>query len=159
MTVALVLDEVTLPQAGAIELHLNYTFDLNITAAEARQRVHAWLVDHVSYMICAGEPTLVLRSMESSEGSARWRVPAILTATHLGDVGIVGSVDVDVASGEMGDLAHSREKILEGAQRLAATMPPYTPRKELPTAYLVTDVQPTITRPLGQPFTIPSATP
>ena len=154
MAVALVLDQVTLSSTGLVELHLDYTFELKISAEEARRQVHSWLVGEVSYMIRAGEPTLVISESESSTRTAFWRVPAILTATHLGDVGVAGYVDVEVETGAIGDLEHCAEQILNGGRRLAATMPSYTPKSDLPTNYLASDLKPTISTPTGSPMNI-----
>ncbi len=154
MSVALVLEQMTLPATGMVKLQLDYTFELKISAEEARRRAHSWLVGEVSYMIRAGEPTLVIGKSETDETIALWRVPAILTATHLGDVGVAGYVDVAVETGEMPALAHRSAHILNMAASLAASMPPYTPRTDVPTGSLVAYLKPTITAPSGSPLDI-----
>ena len=145
MSVALVLEQMTLPSTGVVKLQLDYTFDLKISTEAARRRVHSWLVGEVSYMIRAGEPAFVIGESEIGEPIALWRVPAILTATHLGDVGVAGYIDVEVETGEMPDLEQRSEEILNTAESLAANMPPYTPRTDVPTGSLVPYLKPTIT--------------
>lgn len=154
MSVALLLEQMTLPSTGVVKLQLDYTFNLKISAEAARRQVHTWLVGEVSYMIRASEPALVIGESPTSESIALWRVPAILTATHLGDVGVVGSIDVAVESGEMFDLEQCAVQILQRAASLAANMPPYTPRTNTPTDFLATQLQPTITAAMGNPVDI-----
>ncbi len=157
MAVTLVLDQVTLPPMGTVALHLDFTFELTLSAETARRQAQCWLVDQVSYMIRAGEPTLVISTTvisttETGQQTAVWRVPAILTATHLGDVGDVGHVDIDVETGSLADRAQCKAVILRNAKNLAAIMPPYTPRQDLPTEQLVLDVKPTRMRPTNNPL-------
>jgi hypothetical protein len=46
-------------------------------------------------MMHAGEPTLVL------DERICWRVPIILSLTSRGDIGEVGSLDIDVETGQL----------------------------------------------------------
>ncbi len=154
MSIALVLDRMTLPSTGKVTLQLDCTFELKISAEEARRQVHTWLVGEVSYMIRAGESTLVIGETDAGEQNALWRVPAILTATHLGDVGVVGHVDVEVVTGKMSESTARAALILNSARKLAAAMPPYTPRDDSPADYLVLDMKPNIAAPTGNPLTI-----
>jgi hypothetical protein len=68
---------------------------MNVSAKVARQKVNAFVLGQVSYMMHAGEPVLVggLRD--------RWRVPVVLSLTSCGDVGEVGAIEVDVETGQM----------------------------------------------------------
>jgi hypothetical protein len=68
---------------------------MNVSAETARKVVDAFVLSHVSYMMHAGEPLLV------NGRGARWRVPVILSLTSCGEVGEVGSIDVDAQSGQM----------------------------------------------------------
>jgi hypothetical protein len=128
MALTLTLDEYTLPDSGVVDLRLNCSFEIKVTAEQARRQVKGWLLDQVSYMMTAQLPTLVI-----SERIA-WRVPVILTATHIGHVGVVGEVDVDVETGAMNNLGADKEAILAQAHRLAATLPPYQPQTSPPQA-------------------------
>lgn len=154
MAVTFVLDEMTLPSTGTVKLQVDYTFDLKISAEAARRQAHTWFVGEVSYMIRAGEPALVIGQAATGAPIALWRVPAILTATHLGDVGEAGYVDIAVESGEMLDSEQRATEILNGAGALVASMPPYTPSSDTPAAFLVTHLKPTITAPTGNPLAI-----
>ncbi len=154
MSVTLVLEQITLPPTGMVKLQFDYTFDLKISAEEARRRAHTWLVGEVSYMIRADEPSMVIEETATNEPSARWRVPAILTATHVGDMGTVGYVDIAVDTGELRNPTLSAANILDAAEHLAASLPPYEPAKDMPSGFLVSSLQPTIAAPTGDPVKI-----
>lgn len=149
MANAILLDHFTLPKKGRVDLLLNWSFDIRITAEEARQLVDDWLFDDVSTMITTGEPLLVV------DGStAVWRVPTIFTATHIGEVGTAGTVDVDVQTSALIDTDTCKAIILQGARVLAQKMPTYTPKTETPKAYLASNVKATIIQPQGNPLEI-----
>ena len=57
--------------------------------------MNAFVLSEVSYMMHAGEPQLVL------DARIYWRVPVVLSLTSHGDVGEVGTIDVDVETGQM----------------------------------------------------------
>jgi hypothetical protein len=149
MADAILFDHYTLPERGAVDLQIHWLFDIQVTATEARQKVDSWLLDEVSTMIGAGEPLLVIDGTRTV-----WRVTAIFTAPHIGEVGVAGMVDIDVQSGEIMNADECKETLLQGAQALARKMPPYQPRTGVPKAYLAKDQQPTITRPQGDPLEI-----
>ncbi len=154
MSVTLVLEQMTIPSTGLVKLQLDYTFDLKISAEEARRRVHTWLVGEVSYMIRADEPSMVIEETVTNEPHALWRVPAILTAPHVGVVGTVGYVDIAVDTGELRSPTLSAANILDAAERLATSLPPYEPTKDMPNGFLVSSLQPTIAAPTGDPVKI-----
>lgn len=143
MSLTVLLDDYTLPNRGVVDLQLNRCFEIKVTAEQARRQVKGWLLDQVSYMMTAKMPTLVIGA------SVVWRVPVILTATHVGHVGVAGAVDVDVETGAMNDLSACKEAILAQAHQLAATIPPYQPRTTTPQAWLAKGLKPT--HPAGQP--------
>jgi len=152
MANSILLDHYTLPEKGAVDLRIHWSFDIQITAAEARQKVDSWLLDEVSTMIGAGEPLLVVDG-----ATVVWRVPAIFTTTHLGEVGTAGSVDVDVQIGTMDISPDCKASILQRAQELAKKMPPYEPRKTMPKTWSAQELQPTVAQPQGDPLEIIAA--
>lgn len=147
MADAILLDHYTLPKKGMVDLCINWSFEIAVTIEEARQKVDGWLLDEVSTMIGAGEPLLVVDGK-----SVVWRVPAVFTTPHLGEVGTAGTVEINVQTGELLNIDLAKEAILQGAQELAQKMPAYQPRTEMAKAYLAQNLQPTITRPTGNPF-------
>jgi hypothetical protein len=85
----------SLPKAGRLEIDIKVSADLNISAYAARQKVNAFVLSDISYMMHTGEPVLVVADQ------IRWHVPIILTLTSRGDVGEVGGIDVDVQTGQL----------------------------------------------------------
>ncbi len=125
MSSAVLLDEDLFTQKGMVKLNVNRTFQMNITAAEARSCVHRWLVDEVSSNIGAEMPALLLAERPV------WRVPAWLSFPSYGRIGEVGSVDVDVETGHMLNLAQSKVEIERCAQGLVQRLPAYQPRRRM----------------------------
>lgn len=85
----------SLPKTGRLEVDIKVTADVNISAYAARQKVNSFVLSEVSYMMHAGKPMLVFGERIC------WRVPVILSLTSRGDMGEVGTIDVDVESGQM----------------------------------------------------------
>ncbi len=152
MAIAIMLDQYSLPEKGAAELKINRVFQINITADEAQKKVNHWLFTQVSCMMGAATPTLAVGPR------IVWRVPAILTATHLGEVGAAGTVDVDVQTGEMDSSPLCKERILQGASALADKLPPYQPHEAIPDEYMATPIQPVVVQLQGKPHDIIAAT-
>jgi hypothetical protein len=67
----------------------------NVSAYAARQQVDSFILDEVSYMMHAGEPSLLFGER------IFWRVPVVLSLTSRGVVGEVGTIAVDVESGQI----------------------------------------------------------
>ena len=80
MALTLLLDEYSLPDSGVVDLRLNCSFEIKVTAEEARRQVKHWLLDEVSMMMIAQTPTLLIGTR------IVWRVPVIFTAAHIGPV-------------------------------------------------------------------------
>jgi len=123
MTTSIVLDELSLPETGPVKVRFDRTFTINISATKARRKVSNWLAQDVTMTLMGQEPTLVIGKR------VVWRVPVVFTATHVGVVGQVGEIDVDVESGEMIRPAGAEEAMLCKAKELAKGLPPYQPRK------------------------------
>ncbi len=120
----IILDNYTIPKTGPIEMLVK--FNLNVTAEEAQRKVDRWLLEQVSMLIGAEEPTLIVGEQTV------WRVPAAISFPSLGRVGVVGTVCVDVESGEMEDLGKCKAKIeryLE--EEIKPKLPPYKMRQRL----------------------------
>ena len=84
-----------LPGQGRLEIDVKVTADVNVSAFSARQKVNSFVLNEISYMMHAGNPTMVLAER------ILWRVPVVLSQTSRGDVGEVGNIDVDVESGQL----------------------------------------------------------
>lgn len=122
MTTAIVLDELSLPETGEVKVQIDRTFALNISATLARRKVSNWLAQEVTLTLMGQTPSLVIGER------VVWRVPVVFTAAHVGVVGQVGAIDVDVESGEMIRPEGVEEAMLCAAEELAKGLPPYQPR-------------------------------
>lgn len=85
----------SLPQTGRLEVDIKVTADVNVSAYAAKQKVNSFVLSGISYMMHAGEPTLLLMDR------IFWRVPILLSLTSRGVVGEVGAIDIDVETGQM----------------------------------------------------------
>lgn len=103
----------SLPKTGRLEVDIKVTADVNISAYAARQKVNSLVLSEISYMMHATEPSLVLGDRIC------WRVPVILSLTSVGDVGEVGTIDVDVETGQIHISPQQIAEIEARAQDLA----------------------------------------
>lgn len=85
----------SLPQTGHLEVDIKVQADVNISAYAAKQKVNSFVLSDISYMMHAGPPILVMAERIC------WRVPVILSLTSQGDIGEVGTIDVDIETGQM----------------------------------------------------------
>jgi len=60
MALTLLLDEYTLPATGVIDLQLNRSFEIKVSAEQAQRRVKQWLLDEVSIMMTTQLPVLMI---------------------------------------------------------------------------------------------------
>ncbi len=125
-----------IPEEGPVELKVDRSFEIKVTAEQARRQVDRWLLNEVSYMIGAEEPALVIGEQ------IVWRVPAWFSSPDVGRVGVVGTVEVDVNTGVMNNTPECKAEIERCAEELAARLPPYQPRSEIPVEYLAKNVPP-----------------
>ena len=88
-----------------------------IGASAARKKVNRFLLDEVSYLMGAGQPSLV------EAGRLFWRVPVDLTSPDKGIVGQVGTLDVDAETGELAVDPKAIEEMLQNAHKLAGSSP------------------------------------
>ena len=133
----IIIEPYTIPEKGTVELKIERSFDIKVTAEEARRQVNRWLLNEVSYLIGADLPALVVGER------VVWRVPAWIGFPHTGRVGIVGTVDVDVNTGAMNNTPECKVEIERRAEELAVRQPPYQPKGEVPPEYIPKDIPPT----------------
>jgi len=91
----ILLETQTVPQTGRLMVSVHREVQINISAAEAQNRVTQFVHRKISSQMHGEAPTLILG------GRTCWRVPVHLTFPSFGDVGRVGVLDVDVESGEL----------------------------------------------------------
>lgn len=138
----ILLEHGLLPERGTVHIAIQRDFTIHVTAEEARRQVDRWLFDQVSYMMTAEAPTLVLSEC------IVWRVPAVLTATHVGRVGAVGVMDVDVQTGQMNVTTERIAALQQAGIELGKRLPPYQVGLQLPSAYWANELR--FTRSSGE---------
>jgi hypothetical protein len=119
---AVILDPCIIPEKGKVELNIQRTFEIKVTAEEARRKVNRWLLDEISYMASADPPTLIVGEQ------VVWRVPAWIGVPHVGRINEVGAVEVDVETGEMNALSECKVEIEQNLERIKSQVPPYQPK-------------------------------
>jgi len=110
----------TLPITDELEIDIKIRTAVNISSYAARQKVNGFVLSNISYMMHAATPKLVLANR------FYWRVPIILSLTSQGDVGEVGTIDVDLETGRMNitpDLITEIENRAEDIAVSAASTP------------------------------------
>ena len=134
-----ILDNITIPEQGMLEVKLNLTIEIKVTAEQARKKVDHWLMDQVSSQMGAETPTLVVGERTV------WRVPAYLSFPDTGRIQGIGTYDIDVVTGEMIDLDTQKEKMMDHLEReVRPRLPLYRrPIREVPSQYIAADAPPT----------------
>ncbi|MBI3959963.1 MAG: hypothetical protein HY328_14215 [Chloroflexi bacterium] len=122
-----IFEDVAAPDVGSLNLSVQATSDMRITAVRARQLVGIFTGNHISTQIHGITPEeLVVR-----EGRAYWRVPVIFSMGLQGQIGKIGTIDVDTQSGDLTicgkpiDKTHT-QGMLDNARRLAASHTPHS---------------------------------
>lgn len=92
---SIILQDQFVPQAGPLDLQIKVKATMNLSAEDARRKVNRFAHREISYLLRGDTPSLAIGN------GVYWRVPLLLTFPSHGSVGAVGSIDVDVASGEM----------------------------------------------------------
>jgi hypothetical protein len=126
---AIIIDPFTIPEKGQVELKVQRSFEIKVTAEEARRQANRWLHDNVTMLIGAERPTLVVGEQ------VVWRVPAVFRAPDLGRVGVVGIIEVEVNSGVMTLPSDLGPELERKAEELAERLPPYQPKGPAPEKY------------------------
>jgi hypothetical protein len=106
-------------------LHVEGQFacDVAISPTVARRKANGFLASQVTMMVSAGEPLLLLGDKPV------WQTPAVLRLPQHGEVGTVGTIEVDAQTGEVITPSHEQiQHMQELANALAAhfTLPPAT---------------------------------
>ena len=82
-------------------------------AAEARRQVNRQVVTELGTGLSARDPELVIAGEQII-----WRVPIVLSLPDLGDLGQVGTVDVDARTGDLLTNTAAQERIIQHARQL-----------------------------------------
>jgi hypothetical protein len=113
------LTDVVPKVAGAhVDVTVQVSASLNITATAARRKVNVFLLDQVGTGLGGGDPMLIVR-----QNRLCWRVPVLLALAPRGLLGQVGQVDLDAQSGELLLDEDDISNITDHAERLLAGSP------------------------------------
>ncbi len=80
-----------------LQLDVNISLTLDLTAAQARRKLTRFFMDEVSLFINPQDPLLVVVDQET----ILWRFSIIFSMGRRGKLGQLGEVDVDARSGEL----------------------------------------------------------
>jgi hypothetical protein len=108
----IILDNYPIPEQGQVNIDVQFSLEINIDVYTARKIANSWLFNAVSYMIGAGNPTLVLSQRPT------WRVPAWIAFPGLSYRNIVGVIDVDVQTGEIIEPDNAKAKLEAHLERV-----------------------------------------
>ena len=110
------LDDVTLTQlqGAEIDVTVHVKAKMNVTPFIARQKVNVLLLDKVGTGLLSGSPILM-----AGNGRLLWRVPILLSLPKVGQLGEVGSIDVDVQTAEILVSDPELDTIRQNANQLA----------------------------------------
>jgi hypothetical protein len=81
----------------SLQLDVNFSVTIGITAEQAKRKLTRFLMDEVSLFISPQVPLLVV----ADENAIYWRFPIIFSMGLRGRLGQVGEVDVDARNGEL----------------------------------------------------------
>lgn len=109
-----------LPQVGRFDLNVDISTMVNVSPEEALRKVNRFVHRRISYLMRAESPDFLVAER------SYWRVPVFLTFPSHGSLGEVGSIDVDVETGELSFADQSLEEIQRRAHDLAARFAPET---------------------------------
>lgn len=91
---------------------------VDVTAFSARQKVTGFVADEISTNMHGEEPRLIVGERIC------WRVPVILSMPPTGDRGKVGTIDVDIETGQLMITQSLVEEIKRRAEYLATHSTP-----------------------------------
>ncbi|MBI4671310.1 MAG: hypothetical protein HY741_06535 [Chloroflexi bacterium] len=112
-----ILVETNVPDTGRLALHVHADMQINVSATEAQQRVTRFVHAQLSSQMHGALPQLIHKER------AYWQVPVQLTLPSIGDAGTVGTLTVDVETGEMNTAPAVLADIEKNAEQLAARQP------------------------------------
>ncbi len=104
-----------IPRTGKIDLIIQVSATINYSAEAARRLAGRFVANEISYLLRCNDPQLVVSER------LYWRVPIILALPTAGHVGTVGTIDIDVESGQLFITPEQIAEITHYATSLAAT--------------------------------------
>ena len=108
------LKNLSIPTGGRLEIDIKVSAQVNFSALAARRKISRFVLSQISNLLHGGEPELVVAKRIC------WRVPIILSLPARGDIGSVGTIDVDVETGQILAGPEHIERIAKHAEDLAS---------------------------------------
>lgn len=102
------------PKIGKINLTIQVSTEMNYSAEVARRLAGRVVANEISYLLRAGEPNLVVSDR------LYWRLPILLAFPTTGLLGTVGTLDVDVETGQIPITPAEINEMTHYAESLAA---------------------------------------
>jgi hypothetical protein len=110
------------PEKGPLQVNAYLQGDIAIPPEKARRCAAGYLAGHVSMMLLAGDPVLVMAD------EPKWHIPAVLYLPGLGAVTTIGTIAVDAKTGVIIPLRP--EQILTMQERANEFAARFTPSSE-----------------------------
>ncbi len=112
----IMVETVAPPEIGQLNLTFNLIANIQITSTKARRLVSVFVGNHIADLLHGEMPNLVV-----CLDGIYWRVPVILSSLSLGRIGAVGTVDVDVETGDLRVNEQIIKEIKQNARRFASS--------------------------------------
>src|SRR5947208_9697803 len=103
----------SLPTDSVLDINIRVTQPLNVTAFSARQRVTQYVMQELSTQLGGDAPDLTIGER------VYWSVPVVFTLPGKGVLGRVGTLRVDVATGELLTDPQTEQEMMRHAEQLA----------------------------------------
>jgi hypothetical protein len=103
-----------IPRTGKVDLTIQVSATINYSAEAARRLAGRFVANEIGYLLRCGDPELVISER------LYWRVPVILALPTTGPIGTVGTIDVDVETGQLSIAPEQIAEITRHAESLAA---------------------------------------
>jgi hypothetical protein len=107
------LPNMPLPAESMLEINIRVRQPLNITSFSARQQVSQYVIRELSSQFGGDTPELTVGER------IYWSVPVVFTLPGKGVLGRVGTLRVDVATGELLTDPNIEQEMLRHAEQLA----------------------------------------
>src|SRR5204863_3260206 len=107
------LPGMSLPTQSTLDITIRVTQPLNITSFSARQRVTQYVMCELSTQLGGDTPELTVGER------VYWSVPIVLTLPGKGVLGRVGTLRIDVGTGELLTDPQIEQEMLRHAEQLA----------------------------------------
>jgi hypothetical protein len=115
----IILQHYPIPDSGRLELSLNISAEIKVSAVEARRRVNGFMLNSLSYLTVSDrESELVIGERVC------WRISINHTLPGFGALGRIGTMNVDVETGEIQPVSPEQfEEMKRLAKILAGSYP------------------------------------